>query len=59
MVLFAVALVPATYRTREDLDEILERYILKGEQVERLVLHPDQKEPDEARINGSETHAAE
>jgi len=48
-----------TYRTREDLDEILERHILKGEQVERLVLHPDQKEPDEARINGSETRAAE
>ena len=48
-----------TYRTREDLDEILERHIIKGEQVERLVLQPDQKEPDEARINGSETHAAE
>jgi len=48
-----------TYRTREDLDEILERHILKGEQVERLVLHPDQKEPDEARIDGTETRAAE
>lgn len=48
-----------TYRTREDLDEILERHILKGERVERLMLHPDQEEPDEARINGAEIRAAE
>lgn len=48
-----------TYRTREDLDEILERHILKGERVERLVLHPDQQEPDEARINGTDNRAAE
>ena len=48
-----------TYRTKEDLDEILERHILKGERVERLVLHPDQEEPDEARINGAEIRAAE
>ncbi|PPR20191.1 MAG: hypothetical protein CFH39_02379, partial [Alphaproteobacteria bacterium MarineAlpha10_Bin2] len=36
-----------------------ERHILKGERVERLMLHPDQEEPDEARINGAEIHAAE
>ena len=48
-----------TYRTREDLHEIIERHILKGERVERLVLHPDQQEPDEARINGKENRAAE
>ncbi len=48
-----------TYRTREDLDEILERHILKGEQVDRLMLHPDQKEPDEARINAKQNRAAE
>ena len=48
-----------TYRTREDLDEILERHILRGERVERLMLHPDQQEPDEARINGKENRAAE
>lgn len=48
-----------TYRTREDLDEILERHIVKGERVERLLLHPDQEEPDEARINGPEGRTAE
>ncbi len=48
-----------TYRTREDLDEILERHILKGEQVDRLMLRPDQKEPDEARINAKQNRAAE
>ncbi len=48
-----------TYRTTEDLDEILERRILKGEQVERLMLHPEQSEPDEARINGKIGRVAE
>jgi (2Fe-2S) ferredoxin len=48
-----------TYRTTRDLDEILERHILKGEQVERLLLHPAQSEPDEARINGPTGRAAE
>lgn len=41
-----------TYHSKEDVDEILNRHILKGEQVERLILHPDQSEPDEARIAG-------
>mgnify|MGYP002002521169 FL=1 len=48
-----------TYRTTEDLDEILERHVVQGEWVERLLLHPDQEEPDEARINGQEGRAAE
>ncbi len=48
-----------TYRTIEDLDEILERHIVKGERVERLMLHADQKAPDEARIEGRESRAAE
>ena len=48
-----------TYRTNEDVDEILERHILKGERVERLILHPDQNEPDEARINSTAGRAAE
>ncbi len=47
-----------TYRTIEDLDEILERHIVKGERVERLMLHADQKAPDEARIEGRESRAA-
>ena len=48
-----------TYRTIEDLDEILERHIVKGQRVERLMLHADQKAPDEARIEGRESRAAE
>ncbi len=48
-----------TYRTIEDLDEILERHIVKGERVERLMLHADQKAPDEARIEGRESRAAD
>ena len=31
-----------TYRTREDIDEILERHIVRGGRVERLLLKPDQ-----------------
>ncbi len=48
-----------TYRTTQDVDEILERHILKGEQVDRLILYPDQSEPDEARINSQAGRAAE
>lgn len=33
-----------TARTRADIDEIVERHILQGERVERLLLTPDQKE---------------
>ena len=33
-----------TYRTREDIDEILDRHILRGERVDRLLLEPDQAE---------------
>src|SRR5947209_17640794 len=32
-----------TYRTMEDLDEILETHLVKGGRVERLMLTPDQK----------------
>ena len=31
-----------TYRTREDIDEILDRHIVRGERVERLLLEPGQ-----------------
>ena len=48
-----------TYRTTEDLDEILERHVVKGECVERLLLHPDQEEPDETRLNRPEGRATE
>ena len=34
-----------TYRTREDIDEILDRHVLRGERVERLLLEPGQIEP--------------
>ena len=34
-----------TYRTREDIDEILDRHVLRGERVERLLLEPGQVEP--------------
>lgn len=47
-----------TYRTTEDLDEILERHIVQGERVERLLLYPDQKDHDEARLNGRKGGAA-
>jgi (2Fe-2S) ferredoxin len=30
------------YRTREDIDEILESHLIGGRPVERLMLHPDQ-----------------
>jgi (2Fe-2S) ferredoxin len=48
-----------TYHSKEDVDEILERHIVKGERVERLILHADQSEPDEARIAGNTGRAAE
>ncbi len=48
-----------TYRTTGDLDEILERHVVQGERVERLLLHPDQEEHDEVRLNGSEGCTAE
>jgi (2Fe-2S) ferredoxin len=31
-----------TYRTEEDIEEILRRHIVGGRRVERLLLHPDQ-----------------
>ncbi len=34
-----------TYGSTEDLDEILETHIVGGGRVERLMLHPDQREP--------------
>jgi (2Fe-2S) ferredoxin len=34
-----------TYRTREDIDEILDQHILRGGRVERLLVRPDQIEP--------------
>jgi vanillate O-demethylase ferredoxin subunit len=34
-----------TYSTKEDVDEILDRHIMKGEVVERLILDNDQKVP--------------
>jgi (2Fe-2S) ferredoxin len=33
-----------TYRTTEDIDEILTRHLMRGERVERLMLQPDQEE---------------
>ncbi|MFN3230639.1 MAG: (2Fe-2S) ferredoxin domain-containing protein [Alphaproteobacteria bacterium] len=30
------------YRNEADIDEILERHVMKGEQVDRLLLRPDQ-----------------
>jgi len=35
-----------TYSTREDVDEILDRHLRKGECVERLLLAPDQVVPN-------------
>ena len=48
-----------TYRTTGDLDEILERHVVQGERVERVLLHPEQEEHDEVRLNGSEGCTAE
>ncbi len=36
-----------TYRTPEDVDEILETHVRRGGRVRRLMLHPDQTEPRE------------
>jgi len=46
-------------RTTKDLDEILERHVVQGKRVERLLLHPDQEEHDEERLNGPEGRVAE
>ncbi len=35
------------YRTREDIDEILETHLVKGGRVARLMLLPEQKKPGE------------
>jgi (2Fe-2S) ferredoxin len=34
------------YRNEADIDEILERHLVEGSVVERLMLHPDQMKPD-------------
>jgi (2Fe-2S) ferredoxin len=34
-----------TYRTKEDLDEILATHLVRGERVERLMLMPNQRPP--------------
>ncbi|HWK46858.1 MAG TPA: (2Fe-2S) ferredoxin domain-containing protein [Stellaceae bacterium] len=34
-----------TYRTTDDVDEILRTHLVEGGRVERLLLHPDQREP--------------
>ena len=41
-----------TYRSPADLDEILKVHIVEGGRVTRLMLQPDQTEPDEARLAG-------
>jgi (2Fe-2S) ferredoxin len=35
------------YRSREDIDEILQTHLVEGGRVERLLLHPDQNRPSE------------
>jgi (2Fe-2S) ferredoxin len=34
-----------TYRSAEDIDEILQTHLVQGGRVTRLMLHPDQKPP--------------
>ena len=34
-----------TYKTKEDVDEILQTHLIDGQVVSRLLLDPDQKEP--------------
>ena len=34
-----------TYKTKEDLDEILDTHLVKGGRVERLMLMPNQRPP--------------
>jgi len=34
-----------TYRSAQDVDEILETHLIGGGRVARLLLHPDQREP--------------
>lgn len=31
-----------TYNNEDDIDEILTRHVIRGERVDRLLLHPDQ-----------------
>ena len=34
-----------TYRNEADVDEILQTHVIEGGRVDRLLLHPDQREP--------------
>jgi (2Fe-2S) ferredoxin len=49
-----------TYRTKEDIDEILQSHLIEGKRVHRLMLAPDDKLPKdrEARL-AAEKVAAE
>ena len=41
-----------SYRTTEDAEEILQRHLIKGERVERLMLQPDDKLPEDREARG-------
>jgi (2Fe-2S) ferredoxin len=49
------------YRTEADLDEILEAHVRDGGRVERLMLQPEDREPEDlvARAPAKDTAAAE
>ena len=48
-----------TYRTKEDIDEIVQSHMIEGKRVERLMLAPEDKFPKdrEARLAASKTAA--
>lgn len=48
-----------TYRSREDIDEIIDRHLVGGEPVERLILTSDQTEHEEARHWGNDKAVAD
>jgi (2Fe-2S) ferredoxin len=48
-----------TYRTKEDIDEILQSHMIEGKRVHRLMLMPEDKLPKdrEARLAAAKTAA--
>lgn len=44
-----------TYRTRDDIDEILQKHVVEGGRVERLMLMPDQEAPPPAPRQAADT----
>jgi (2Fe-2S) ferredoxin len=42
-----------TYHSIEDVEEIIQRHLIKGERVERLMLQPEDKLPADLEARGA------